>query len=119
MSKKPILDTKTIVIHIMAKEQKLYLSVMRLKKLLVFIYTELATKNKLNEYDITFDIDTDAIELAILHNYKILDIDIEDRDSIYLRHNNKINELTNLYKLDDTIISIIDKFLQEEKLNTI
>lgn len=93
MNEKTILDTKTIIINVMAKKQTLYLSIKYLKRLLIFIYAELLIQNKLNEYDITFDIDTDAIELAILHNYEILDIDIEDRDSIYLRHNNKIQKL--------------------------
>lgn len=106
-----VLDTKTVIINLLEKDKKTYLSVRRLQKLLMFIYNELSIQKALDDYEIVFDISFDSIERTVLCNSRIFDLDI-DGDLIYLRERN-IDHLAEQYKLDECIKEIIDKFVQE------
>lgn len=106
-----VIDTKMVIINLLEKDKKMYLSVKRLQKLLMFIYNELSERNALGNYEIVFDISFDSIERTVLYNSRIFDLDL-DGDLIYLRERN-INCLVEQYKLDEDIKGIIDKFVQE------
>lgn len=106
-----VLDTKTIIINIMAVDNKTYLSVKRLQKLFVFIYNKLSVQNALGNYEIVFDIGFDSIERTVLCNSRIFDLDL-DGDLIYLRDRD-ITHLAELYALDENIREIIADFVKE------
>lgn len=106
-----LLDTKTVIINLLEKDKKTYLSVKRLQKLLMFIYNELSKQDALGDYEIVFDISFDSIERTVLCNSRIFDLDL-DGDLIYLRERN-ISSLAQMYELDEDIKKIIDKFIQE------
>ncbi len=106
-----VLDTKTVMINLLEKDKKTYLSVKRLQKLLMFIYNELSKQNALSNYEIVFDISFDSIERTVLYNSRIFDLDI-DGDLIYLRERN-IADLVKQCDLDDDIKEIIAKFVEE------
>lgn len=106
-----VLDTKTVIINLLEKDKKTYLSVKRLQKLLMFIYNELSKRDALGDYEIVFDISFDSIERTVLCNSRIFDLDL-DGDLIYLRERN-IDDLARQYTLDTVIKDIIDIFVQE------
>lgn len=106
-----VLDTKTVIINLLEKDKKTYLSVRRLQKLLVYIYNELSKTDDLENYDMIFDVSFDSIERTVLYNNRIFELDI-DGDLIYLRDNN-VDALAKQYKADPKIIDIIDSFVNE------
>ena len=107
-----IVDTKTIIVNILKLDQKPYLPVKRLLELIHFIYLKLREKGKLEEYQISFDINFDAIERIVLYNNRIFDLGI-DREIIYLNEMESIDQLTQRYQVDDTISEIIRAFSEE------
>lgn len=105
-----VLDTLTIIINLLKKDNKTHLSVKRLQRLLMFIYNELSKQGAIGDYDIVFSISFDSIEHVVLCNSNILDLDL-DGDLIYLRENN-ISSISKKYELDENIERVIDKFIQ-------
>ena len=106
-----VLDTRTVIINLLEKDKKTYLSVKRLQELLIFIYNELSKRKVLNNYEIVFDISFDSIERTVLCNSRIFDLDL-DGDLIYLRERN-IDNLVKQYTVDEDVQKIIDKFVKE------
>ena len=104
-----VLDTKTIIVNLLNKDKRAYLSVYRLRKLLFYIYKALGEMKQLCNYDICFDIDFGSIEGTVLYNNHIFELDVEG-DIIYVRRNKSAEVLAEQYKTDDIILSIIDKF---------
>lgn len=102
-------DTRTIIVNLLKEDREIYLSINRLHKLLNFIYLELKEKCKLDEYQISFDINFDAIERTVLYNTNIFVLDI-DEEKIYLREPQSIDKLAQQYKVDETVGTIIKDF---------
>ncbi len=105
------LNTINIAINLLYKDNKKYISITRLKKLLFFIYEELSKSKKLDMYDICFNADVNSIENAILYNSNIFRL-CSNEEMIYLNEKQSIEKLVQTYKLDNTICKIIDKFIK-------
>lgn len=105
------IDTRMIIVNLLKEDQKTYISVDRLQRLIIFIYKELAAKHQLKQYQIFFDINFDSIERTVLYNNNIFRLDI-DGDMIYLRDVDSMDDLAEKYRADKTIIEIIDEFIQ-------
>ena len=100
------IDTKTIIVNLLKADKKTYLSFDRLQELLSFLYTELKEQCRLENYNILFNVNFDAIERTVRYNEKIFGLDIE-AETIYLREPKSIDLLANQYQVDETILSII------------
>lgn len=109
MINKTCVDAKTIIVNLLKEDQKNYLSIERLQKLVEFIYKELSQKRKLGEYQISFDINFYSIERTVQYNRDIFELDI-DGEHLRLRERESADALAEEYKVDDTIISIIRDF---------
>lgn len=59
-------DTKTIIANFLNEDKKEYLSLDRLQDLLSYIYVELWRRNKLRKYQISFDVNFDALERTVI-----------------------------------------------------
>ena len=105
-------DTKTIIVNLLKEDKKNYLSVDRLQNLVGFIYVELSKQNKLDDYQISFDINFYSIERTVQYNNDIFELDL-DGENLRLRKRESIEALAQRYTLDDTIISIIKQFKEE------
>ena len=103
------IDTKTIIVNLLKEDKRNYLSIDRLLELLDFIYAELKKTCKLDEYQIMFDINFDAIERTVRYNNNIFRLDI-DGERIYLRTPDEIDNLVSQYQVDDTIHEIIRRY---------
>lgn len=106
---KTYVDTKTIIVNLLKEDKKNYLSVERLQKLVDYIYSELSKQNKLNEYQISFDINFYSIERTVQYNNDIFELDI-DGENLRLKKRESADDLAEKYQVDDTIISIIRHF---------
>lgn len=102
-------DTKTIIVNLLKEDEKTYLSVKRLQELMGFIQTQLREKCQLDRYQISFDINFDAIERTVFYNNNIFELDIEGQ-MIYLRESKSVDELVRQYQADNTILNIIKNF---------
>lgn len=107
-----VVDTKTIIVNLLKVDQKTYTSFKRLQELIHFIYLGLKEQCKLKSYQISFDINFDAIERTVLYNSRIFDLDI-DGEIIYLRETESVERLALRYQADDTIFRIIQSFGEE------
>lgn len=106
---KTYVDTKTIIVNLLKEDKKNYLSVERLQKLVDFIYLELSKQKKLNEYQISFDINFYSIERTVQYNNDIFELDI-DGENLRLKKRESADDLAEKYQVDDTIITIIRNF---------
>ena len=104
------LDTRTIIVNLLKEDKKTYLSVDRLRKLLVYIYKELKRTEQLSNYETHFDINFTSIERTVLYNNHIFKLDIYG-EMIYLRETESVEVLAKQFKTDDIITAIIDKFI--------
>lgn len=104
-----VVDTKTIIVNLLKIDKKNYLSVNRLQELIHFIYLGLKEQCKLEAYQISFDINFDAIKRTVLYNNRIFDLDI-DGEMIYLRDTESVDQLARRYQADATILGIIEAF---------
>lgn len=102
-------DTKTIILNLLKEDNEMFISIERLQNLLSYIYIELRKKRILDQYDILFDINFEAIERTVVYNNNIFFLDI-DGDKIYLRENQNLTVLTEQYEVDDTVCEIIKDF---------
>ena len=106
---KTYVDTKTIIVNLLKEDKKDYLSVERLQNLVDFSYVELLKQNKLNQYQISFDINFYSIERTVQYNNDIFELDI-DGENLRLKKRESADDLAEKYQVDDTIISIIRNF---------
>lgn len=106
---KKYVDTKTIIVNLLKEDKKDYLSVERLQNLVDFLYVELSKQNKLNQYQISFDINFYSIERTVQYNNDIFELDI-DGENLRLKKRESADDLAQKYQVDDTIISIIRNF---------
>ena len=104
------IDTKTIIVNLLKADKKNYLSFGRLHGLLQFIYDELKKCCALDNYNIFFNINFDAIERTVLYDNQIFGLDI-DEGRIYLRESQNIDQLAEQYQVDSTIGSIISRYV--------
>lgn len=109
MEGKTCVDAKTIIVNLLKEDKKDYLAIDRLLKLVGFLYEELDKKEKLDSYQISFDINFYSIERTVQYNSDIFELDI-DGEHLRLRERESADELAEKYRVDDTIISIIRDF---------
>lgn len=109
MGNKTCVDAKTIIVNLLKEDQKDYLSIERLQRLLEFIYKELSRQRKLDEYQISFDINFYSIERTVQYNSDIFELDI-DGEHLRLRERGLVDALAKRYQLDRTITTIIKEF---------
>lgn len=102
-------DTKTIIVNLLNEDKTNYLSINRLKKLLVFIYKELDKQAKLSDYEILFDVNFDSIERTVIYNNSIFALDIKG-ENIILKEPKQIHKLAENYQVDNNIKNIIHSF---------
>lgn len=103
------IDTRSIIINLLKEDKKVYLSISRLQKLLMYIYEQLLAEEDLGQYNICFDINFDAIERTVLYNNNIFQLDFEGR-MIYLRKTQNIDSLAEKYQTCDKISELIRSF---------
>lgn len=109
MTTRTCVDAKTIIVNLLKEDQKDYLSIDRLQKLVNFIYMELSKLKELDKYQISFDINFYSIERTVQYNSDIFELDI-DGECLRLRERKSAEALAEKYRADGTIISIIKKF---------
>lgn len=110
MNRMPIfVDTKNIIVNLLKEDKKEYLSIERLQNLLNYTYIELWKLKKLNDYQITFEIDSDAIKRTVLYNKEIFALDASEK-TIYLCNFGDINNFADNFSVDSTLLGIIKKF---------
>lgn len=100
------IDTKTIIVNLLKADQANCLSFGRLQDLLFFIYDKLKERCELENYNIFFNINFDAIERTVRYNDMIFGLDI-DAERIYLREPQSIDTLAQQYPVDEIISDII------------
>lgn len=106
---KTYVDTKTIIINLLKEDKKDYLSIDRLCELVDFIFVELSKQEKLNDYQISFDINFYSIERTVQYNDDIFELDI-DGENLRLKAKNSASDLAEKYQVDETITTIIQSF---------
>ncbi len=104
--KRNITQTK-IILNILKLENKTYLSVDSLKKYTAYLSSELEERKIKDNYCFWPHYNIDTIERFVLWDNDILKIDI-DRDYIYLRDKNSLDQLIEKKPLDKEIIKIIE-----------
>lgn len=109
MTNRTCVDAKTIIVNLLKEDQKDYLSIDRLQKLVNFIYVELSKSKELDKYQISFDINFYSIERTVQYNSDIFELDI-DGECLRLRERKSAEDLARKYQADGTIIAIIKKF---------
>lgn len=109
MKGRTCVDAKTIIVNLLKEDQKDYLSIDRLLKLVSFIYDELDKLGKLDSYQISFDINFYSIERTVQCNSDIFKLDI-DGEHLRLRKRASVERLAERYRVDDTLVSIIKEF---------
>lgn len=109
MRSKTCVDAKTIIVNLLKEDQKDYLSIDRLLKLVGFLYEELDKREKLDRYQISFDINFYSIERTVQYNSDIFELDI-DGEHLRLREKESVEELAERYQVDETIDAIIRDF---------
>lgn len=109
MTTRTCVDAKTIIVNLLKEDQRDYLSINRLQKLVNFIYMELSELKELDKYQISFDINFYSIERTVQYNSDIFELDI-DGECLRLRERKSADALAQKYQADSTIISIIRKF---------
>lgn len=102
-------DTKTIIVNLLREDRQEYLSFDRLQKLLSYIYQELWRQGKLRDYQISFDVNFDALERTVIYNRDIFALDLEG-EVIYLRNSRNLDMYVTNYRLDDTLLDIVHRF---------
>ena len=103
------IDTRSIIINLLKEDRKIYLSISRLQKLLMYIYEQLAAEEDLGQYNICFDVNFDAIERTVLYNNNIFQLDFEGK-MIYLRKTQNIDSLAEKYQTCDKVTELIKTF---------
>ena len=101
--------TKTIILNLLKEDNEMFISIERLQNLLSYIYIELRKKRILDQYDILFDINFEAIERTVVYNYNIFFLDIVVV-KLYLSENEVLRVLSEQYEVDDTVCEIIKDF---------
>lgn len=105
------IDTKTIIVNLLREDQKEFLSLDRLQSLLSFIYEELWKADKLGDYQISFDVNFDALERTVIYNQDIFTLDM-DSGVLYLRHEGTIETAARACPLDETLSGIVHNFVR-------
>ncbi len=103
-------DTETIIVNLIKQDNKSFLSLGRLHDSLRYIHVQLQKRKILNDYQILFDVYFDAIENTILNDGDLFTLDIKN-EKIYLINKSELDDISNAYKLDDTLESIIKEFV--------
>lgn len=103
-------DTKTIIVNLLREDRREYLPLDRLQQLLNYIYKELWQLGKLKDYQISFDVNFEALERTVVYNRDIFALDV-DGETIYLRHTGRTDMDSSDYELDQTLAGIVHKFV--------
>ena len=103
------IDTKTVIINLLYEDQKTYLSINRLQRLISYIYEELIKRKILKNYNVYFDINFEAIRRSVIYDNYLFDLDI-DGEIICLKDNHNILDLSKEFVVDKDIKEIITAF---------
>lgn len=109
MKIKTTIEAKTIIISMMHNTDSDNLSLGNLQALLEFINKELERIDKLDNYQITYDISYESIERIAQYNSDIFVLDM-DKEHIRLKKKDSLEALYEKYKADETISAIINEF---------
>ncbi len=106
-------DTKDIIVNLLYEDKKSFLTINRLQELLDFIYIKLSSENKLDDYQISFHVNFDAIVRTVVYNDQIFELDIDDKTIILLKGTTDLEEdVHDSCKLDNTLLSIVREFVE-------
>lgn len=109
------IDTKTIIVNLLKEDKQRFLSVSRLNELLDFIYIKLLESNKLDKYQITFDINYNALARTIIYSGNIFALDF-DNSKIYVKEAYSFEKIADENLLDPTILGFVQEFAEKEKV---
>lgn len=104
-----VVDTKSIVVHLMKEDKRDSVSVSRVLELMQFLFESLSEKKLESNYHISYDINVYSIERMAKYNSDIFDLDF-CMETLYLKKQNSEYELAAKYPVDETIQSIIHSF---------
>lgn len=103
------IDTETILVNLLKEDAGQYCTMGKIQKLCGYIYEQLFARGLLKDYSVKFAVDFDSIERTVLYNNQLFYLDI-DRDIVYLREYQDINDLAFRYQADETITAMIREF---------
>lgn len=114
--KKTSITLKTILLHYFGNAALTYISVKRLRSLIIFMSEALEKQGKRELYNFDFDIDLGTMERILLYNSNIFTFAgaLEDSSIIYSGTDLQlVKYFVKVNPLDETITSIIKKFIRE------
>lgn len=103
------IDTETILVNLLKEDEGQYCTVGKIQKLCGYIYQQLFERKLLKNYSVRFAVDFDSIERTVLYNNQLFYLDI-DRDIVYLREYQNIDDLVREFRADETITGMIKEF---------
>lgn len=107
---KTTITTPTIIAHLMAADNKQYLSVKRLQNCMTYLNAALHKQGIADSYDLAYDPSPTTIEQAVLRNNRAFDLDPAG-DLIYARQGIEVQ--TQQYPIDSAVSDIIKAFAHE------
>ena len=106
-------DTKDIIVNLLYEDKTTLLPIDRLQQLLDFIYKKLRSENKLDDYQISFHVNFDAIVRTVVYNDQIFELDIDGNTIIFLKDSTDLEEDVHAScKLDSTLLNIVREFVE-------
>lgn len=108
MAKKYI-DTKTLIVSLMAADKKDCLPVDRLEKATDFIFEELAKRGKTQDYEIATGINRYSIARTVRYNNDLFELDT-DGEKIRIKDGSMAFDFIGIYSPDITMESIVELF---------
>lgn len=109
------IDTKTIIVNLLKEDKQRFLSVSRLNELLDYIYIKLLESRKLDEYQITFEINYNALARTVIYSGNIFALDF-DNSKIYVKDAYLFEKIADENSLDPTILGFVQEFAEKEKV---
>ena len=102
-----IIDAETIIVNLMREDNKEYLPIPRLRRLVNYIYKRLEEFS--NNTRVIFDVSFDAIKRAVLYNNNLFEL---VGDTIYLKI--ELSKIENIKdKIDNNLEKLIRNFSKE------
>lgn len=106
---KKYIDTKTLIVSLMAADKKDCLSVDRLEKATDFIFEELAKRGKTKDYEIATGINKYSIARTVQYNNDLFELDT-DGEKIRMKDGSMVFNFMEIYSSDITIATIVELF---------
>lgn len=100
-----VVDAETVIVNLMREDQRTYLSIPRLHRLIDYIYEQLVEQNFLSDERVIFDVSFDAIERTVMYNNNLFDL---VGDTIYLK--TSIDKIEIKCEVDERLSGMIKAF---------